>query len=55
MFKGSALITPKNDTIAPFRVEGKATDWLYKPDTDCWYVDGHSFPSGIVSDFQEEA
>ena len=52
MFKGSALITPKNDTIAPFRMEGT---WLYKPEVDCWYVDGHSFPSRIVSDFQEEA
>jgi hypothetical protein len=50
MFRGSALITPKNATMLPFRVEG---DWLYKPDAKCWYCNGHSFPEGIVGDIQE--
>lgn len=26
------------------QIEG---DWLYKPDTDCWYCDGCSYPAGI--------
>jgi hypothetical protein len=50
MFRGSALITPKNATMLPFRVKG---DWLYKPDAKCWYCNGHSFPEGIVGDIQE--
>lgn len=22
-------------------------DWLYRPDTDCWYCRGESYPSGV--------
>lgn len=22
-------------------------DWLYKPDTDCWYCGGHSYPAAV--------
>lgn len=22
-------------------------DWLYKPDTECWYCDGESYPDHI--------
>ena len=51
MFQGSALVTPKNNTIVPFRMVGT---WLYKPDTNYWYVNGHSFCKSIVSDIQEE-
>jgi hypothetical protein len=24
-------------------------DWLYRPDTDCWYGKGQSFPAAICS------
>lgn len=24
--------------------------WLYRPDTDCWYCGGRSFPSIIIID-----
>ena len=51
MFKGSALITPFNDTIQPFRIHGV---WLFKPTSACWYVNGRSFDMHIVSDFQED-
>ena len=51
MFVGSALITPLNDTITPFRVHGT---WLFKPTTDCWYVNGRSFDKHIVSDIEED-
>lgn len=50
MFRGSALITPKNATIVPFRVEGV---WLYRPDVDYWYVNGRSFSPKVVSDIRE--
>jgi len=51
MFVGSALITPANDTIQPFRLHGT---WLYKPTTNCWYVNGRSFYEFIVSDIDED-
>lgn len=51
MFDGTALITPVNDTIQPFRINGT---WLYKPDYDCWYVNGRSYPAEIVSEIQED-
>ena len=51
MFRGSALITPKNDTIIPYRVSGT---FLYKPEYDVWYVGGSSYPAKIVSDLREE-
>lgn len=51
MFVGSALVTPLNDTIMPFRIHGT---WLFKPTTACWYVNGRSFDKHIVSDFEED-
>lgn len=50
MFYGSALVTPRNDTIQPFRPIGV---WLYRPDTDCWYVEGRSFVARLVSDIHD--
>lgn len=29
-------------------------DWLYKPDTNCWYGAGRSFPSDICTPMEEE-
>lgn len=49
MFDGSALVSPV--TMQPFRIHGT---WLYKPDYDCWYVNGHSYPAEIVGDIQED-
>ena len=43
MFYGTMLITPKND-IKAFTLNG---DWLFKPDTNCWYCRGSSFPENI--------
>lgn len=28
-------------------------DWLYKPDTDCWYGAGRSFPADICTPIEE--
>ena len=44
-FHGDMNITPKNPNIQPFCICGK--DWLYKPDTKCWYSDDRSFPEDI--------
>lgn len=50
MFYGEAMITPKNKNFAPRKEKGT---WLYKPEYDCWYVNGSSYPASIVSDFKE--
>jgi hypothetical protein len=50
MFFGAATITPKNQNLKPFELVGT---WLYKPEYDCWYCAGNSFPAKIVSDFRE--
>ena len=49
MFDGSALIIPISSE--PYRIHGT---WLYKPDYDCWYVNGHSYPAEFVRDIQED-
>jgi len=44
-FHGDMNITPKNPKFEPFCIVNK--DWLYKPDTKCWYGAGKSFPEDI--------
>lgn len=51
MFKGTARIVPSTGWREPFEETGT---WLYKPECNCWYVNGHSFPADIVTDFREE-
>lgn len=45
MFEGKATVTPTNTKFPP-RVEDGV--WLYKPEYDCWYVNGNSYPAKIV-------
>ena len=42
-FRGTMRISPKSGA-APFELTG---DWLYKPDTHCWYGQGRSFGEEI--------
>lgn len=51
MFKGSATIKPVTK-MQPFTVTGM---WLYKPEYDCWYCNGSSYPAKIVTDIKEDA
>lgn len=44
-FHGDMKIVPKDVSYPPFYICDK--DWLYRPDTDCWYGDGRSFPAKI--------
>ena len=46
-FHGDMQITPKNTLYPAFYISDK--DWLYKPETDCWYGDGRSFPADICT------
>lgn len=51
-FQGAMVITPKNKDIEPSTIIG---DWLYKPDTDCWYSsDGRSYPASICQPVELE-
>lgn len=51
MFKGSALIVPRNPNMKSWRETGT---WLYKPEYKYWYVNGKSLDERIVKDIQEE-
>ena len=44
-FHGTMKITPDNALYPPYYVMDK--DWLYKPDTKCWYAGGSSYPEEI--------
>lgn len=44
-FRGTMRITPKSD-IQAYDLHG---DWLYKPDTKCWYGKGRSFPVEVCT------
>ena len=50
-FHGTMRISPKNGLYSPFYINDK--DWLYKPDTDCWYGNGQSFPADICTSIEE--
>lgn len=50
MFRGEATIVPLTE-MKPFKVSG---DWLYKPDTGCWYVNGWSYPAEVVKEIKEK-
>lgn len=43
-FRGEMKISPKDTSVPPFTLEG---DWLYRPDTGCWYGCGRSFCTDI--------
>ena len=43
MFYGTATV--KWAATTPETVKGT---WLYRPDVDCWYCNGHSYPADIV-------
>ncbi len=49
-FHGTMRITPKSAMIAPFEL---TCDWLYKPDTGCWYGKGQSFGADICEVVEE--
>ena len=50
-FRGVMKITPKCENVSPFELEG---DWLYRPDTQCWYSKGKSFGKDICEVREEK-
>ena len=52
-FHGTMKIKPKTNIFKePYFIEDK--DWLYKPDTDCWYGDGRSIPADVCEPIEDE-
>lgn len=51
-FHGTMRIVPKNMNVEPMIIND--TDWLYKPDTKCWYGDGRSFAEEICEIVEDE-
>lgn len=43
-FLGTMRIVPKNPSMKPYEL---TADWLYKPEYQCWYGKGSSFPEEI--------
>ncbi len=43
-FRGKLKVSPKIEKVKPFLVEG---DFIYKPDTGCWYGRGCSYAADI--------
>jgi hypothetical protein len=52
MFHGTMRITPMLKALEPREMTGT---WLYKPEFDCWYALGHSFPAEICEVVQDDA
>ena len=50
-FHGDMKIVPKSILYRPFYICDK--DWLYKPDTDCWYGGGSSYVAHICEPIEK--
>lgn len=49
MFHGTLMVTPRCKD--PFEVKGTC---LYKPEYDCWYANGSSYPAKICCVWEDE-
>ena len=49
MFRGYADIVAVNPKFSKQDVFGT---WLYKPEHDCWYCNGKSYPAEIVQNIR---
>ena len=50
-FHGDMKITPKSPEYPVFYIYDK--DWLYKPDTRCWYGGGASYLAEICKPIEK--
>ena len=51
-FHGDMKVEPRNKLYLSFYICDK--DWLFKPDTGCWYGNGQSFPEEICTPVEED-
>ena len=52
MFEGTMKISPKCSEVSSFEIKGT---WLYKPEYDCWYCKGSSYPASIGEILEDNA
>ena len=45
MFRGTGIV---RNAKTKQTIETPTGDWLYKPEYDCWYVNGSSYPAECV-------
>lgn len=43
-FRGKMRVWSRTGDFAAYEIHG---DWLYKPDTNCWYCKGSSYPDKL--------
>lgn len=51
-FRGTMRITPKCAEVKAFCL---TDDWLYRPDTGCWYCQGRNFAGEICDVLDDKA
>ena len=51
MFRGIGTI---HNAKTGKEIELQCGEWLYKPEYDCWYVNGHSYPAECVTVLTDE-
>lgn len=51
MFNGVMSIIPKNPNFPYEEIEAI---WLYKPEYDCWYGNGSSYPADICEVLEDK-
>ena len=51
MFRGTAVIVSNSVNMGTYPVSGT---WLYKPEYDCWYCKGSSYPAKCVKVLRDE-
>ena len=52
-FHGDMRVEPRNKLYPSFYICDK--DWLFKPDTGCWYGNVQSFPEEICTLIEKES
>ena len=51
MFRGTGVV---KNIITGATTRTETGDWLYKPEYDCWYVNGSSFPAECMTVINDE-
>lgn len=50
-FRGTLQVTPRGGNFNPVILNG---EFLYRPDTECWYHKGSSYPADICEVVNDE-
>ena len=50
-FRGTMRVSPTNPKFQMQEIRG---DWLFKPEFNCWYANGSSYPAEICEVVEDE-